>query len=145
MFLRKPRVVQIDDELRVSIATELKERIEKGIVQKQGKNIYSPNVVLSEEQLDKLSVLAQKVQKDKCIEKNLDMLNMTGLLLFMLLSRSKANIEEKDLAWLEESTDLGDFHGFFRDANVKAIFVRSIVSNQDDNIGHTAQALRFLH
>jgi hypothetical protein len=58
MFLRKPRVVQIDDELRVSIATELKERIEKGIVQKQGKNIYSPNVVLSEEQLDKLCVLA---------------------------------------------------------------------------------------
>lgn len=65
------------------------------------------------------------MQKDKCIDKNLDLLNMTGLLLFMMLSRPQPNINERELAWIEESTDLGDFHGFFRDPNVKTLFVKS--------------------
>ena len=50
---------------------------------------------------------------------------MTGLLLFMMLSRPQPNINERELAWIEESTDLGDFHGFFRDPNVKTLFVKS--------------------
>ena len=48
---------------------------------------------------------------------------MGGLLLFMLYSRPQPNIERRDLAYIEESGDLNDFKGFFRDPNVKSLFV----------------------
>lgn len=48
---------------------------------------------------------------------------MGGLLLFMMMSRTKSNIDQRDLAYLEESTDLNDFQGFIRDKNVKQLFV----------------------
>ena len=49
---------------------------------------------------------------------------LSGLLLFMLLSRSKPNIAERELALIEDSTDMQDMNGFISDPNVKAIFVR---------------------
>ena len=51
---------------------------------------------------------------------------MGSLLLFMLLSRERPNIDQRDLAYLEESTDLNDFQGFIRDPKVKQIFVSSL-------------------
>lgn len=113
----------MDDELRVSIVEELKNRIEKAL--KPGANIYQPNHVLADDQLDQLSAIATKIQKDKFIDKNLDMPTMNGLLLFMLLSRETANIEERDLAWIDESNgDFSEFAGFFRNPKVKSLFVR---------------------
>ena len=115
-------VVKIDDELRISIAEELKNRIEKCL--KPGSSgLYSPNVVLGDDQIEQLSAIATKIQKEKFIDKNLDLTLMTGLLLFMLLSREAPNIEERDLAWIDESNDFSEFNGFFRDLNVKALFV----------------------
>ena len=60
------------------------------------------------------------------IDKNWDALTLTGLLLFMLLSRNKQNIAERELALIEDSTDLQEMNGFISDANVKALFVSSI-------------------
>lgn len=51
------------------------------------------------------------------------MQSMTGLLLFMLLSRPKPNINEQDLRWVEDSADFGDLGGFFKDSNVKSLLV----------------------
>jgi hypothetical protein len=114
--------VKIDDELRLSIAEELKNRIEKAL--KPGvQNLYSPSAVLGDDQIDQLCSIANKIQKDKFIEKNLDVTVMCGLLLFMMLSREQPNIEEKDLAWIDESNDFSEFNGFFRDLSVKALFV----------------------
>ena len=61
------------------------------------------------------------------IDKNWDALTLTGLLLFMLLSRNKQNIAERELALIEDSTDLQEMNGFISDANVKALFVSSIM------------------
>lgn len=44
---------------------------------------------------------------------------MGALLFFMLQSRAEPNIDKRDLAAIEESTDLFDFKGFFRNPNVK--------------------------
>jgi hypothetical protein len=41
----------------------------------------------------------------------------------MLLSREVPNIEERDLAWIDESNDFSEFNGFFRDLSVKGLFV----------------------
>ena len=48
--------------------------------------------------------------------------SLTGLILFMLLSRPQPNIDERDLGWIEESTDFADFTGFFREPKVKALY-----------------------
>jgi hypothetical protein len=88
-YIVKKRTVNIDDDFRISIAKELKERIEKAIPSvKKGTYIYVSHQVLSEEQLDRLCVLAETLLKQKTIDKNLDLLNLTGLLLFMLHSRA---------------------------------------------------------
>jgi hypothetical protein len=57
------------------------------------------------------------------IDKNWDVLTLSGLLLFMMLSRPKHNIAERELALIEDSTDLQDMNGFISDPNVKALFV----------------------
>jgi len=46
---------------------------------------------------------------------------MTGLFVFMLLSRPQPNIEAKDLAWIDESNDFSDLNGYFKDSNVKTL------------------------
>jgi hypothetical protein len=127
VFQRKQRTVQIDDDQRISIAKELKERIEKAFTQTKVQNLYSPNLVLSEEQLDKLCILSEKIVNDRTIDKSLDLLNLTGLLLFMLLSRPQPNIEAKDLAWIDESNDFTDLNGYFKDPHVKSLIVSSII------------------
>jgi hypothetical protein len=40
---------------------------------------------------------------------------MSTLLMLMIGTRPQANIDQKDLAYIEESGDLSDFRGFFRD------------------------------
>lgn len=106
-------------------------------------NLYAPIAVLGDDQIDQLCVIAKKIQKDKFIEKNLDVTVMCGLFLFMLLSREEPNIEEKDLAWIDESNDFSEFNGFFRDLTVRAIFVSvfdgvSLVLGCDDQAFHCA-------
>jgi hypothetical protein len=63
--------------------------------------MYHPSIVLSEENLDRLKMLAEQVQKDKSVERSMEQKDMCGLLLFMLLSRHEPNISESDLDWLE--------------------------------------------
>lgn len=123
-YIAKKRSVNIDDDFRINIAKELKERIEKAFPQiKRGTFIYDPNQVLSEEQLDRLCMHAENLLKLKTIDKNFDLLNLTGLLLFMLHSRAEPNIQAKDLALIEDSMDLADMNGYIRDKNVKALYV----------------------
>lgn len=81
---------------------------------------------------------------EKYIPKDLDLSNMGGLLVVMLMSRAQPNIEQRDLAYIEESGDLNDFKGFFRDTNVKQLFVR-ITMVMIDLIGHDDEALHFVH
>ena len=50
-------------------------------------------------------------------------MTLSGLLLFMLLSRAKPNIAERELALIDDSTDMQDMNGFISDPNVKALFV----------------------
>ena len=45
----------------------------------------------------------------------------------MLLSRPKPNIAERELALIDDSTDLQDMGGFISDPNVKALFVSIIL------------------
>ncbi len=68
---------------------------------------------------------------------------MGGLLLFMLMSRIKPNIDQKDLAYIEESGDFSEFKGFFRDSNVKKLFVSYTLLIL--LLGHYYEALCFLH
>lgn len=114
--------IEIDDEFRISIAREAKDRIEKIISQQKSVQIYQPNM-LNNDALMRLSDIALQIEQQKCIDKNLDLTDLSGLLLLMLLSRDQPNIDQRDLAFIEESGDFGDFNGFFRDANVKTLFV----------------------
>ena len=57
------------------------------IAQSKVQNLYQPQTILSEEQLDKLCILSEKIVKDRTIDKSLDLTNLTGLFIFMLLSR----------------------------------------------------------
>ncbi len=50
--------VTLDDELRVSIAGVLKDRIEKSLSSGRQGSLYQPNIVLAEDILDHLSMLA---------------------------------------------------------------------------------------
>jgi hypothetical protein len=71
--------------------------------------------------LDRLCLLVGKIGKERTIDKNYDLTSLTGLFVFMLLSRPKPNIEAKDLAWIDESNDFSDLNGYFKDSNVKTM------------------------
>lgn len=116
--------VEIDDEFRLNIAKELKEKIEKKLQTGSPQNtIYQAQMLSEEHNTDNLLFLSDKIMREKSIPKDLDLPTMGGLLLFMLYSRSQPNIDQRDLAQIEESIDLNDFKGFFRDPNVKALYV----------------------
>lgn len=82
---------------------------------------------------------------EKYIPKDLELSNMGGLFVFMLKSRAQANIDQRELAYIEESGDLNDFKGFFRDPNVKQLFVRTSLFVDRINIGHDDETLHPLH
>ncbi len=71
--------------------------------------------------LDRLCILSQNILKDNSVDKSLDLTSLTGLFVFMLLSRPQPNIEAKDLAWIDESNDFSDLNGYFKDPNVKIL------------------------
>lgn len=66
-------------------------------------------------------VAAKKVREDSAVDKSLDQQGLTGLLLFMLLSREKPNIDEESLRWLEASSDMMS-DGLISDQKVKKMF-----------------------
>ena len=70
---------------------------------------------------------------------------MASLMLFMMVSREKPNIDQRDLAFLEESTDLNDFKGFIRDTSVKQLFVSSINFYNYFLSGYHYEALHSVH
>ena len=69
--------------------------------------------------------IAEQIIRNKCLPKDLQANEMASLVLFMLVSRTSANIDPKELAYIEDSGDLSDFRGFFRDQKVKEIFVNN--------------------
>lgn len=83
-----------------------------------------PNILSDAASLENLVEITEKIESDKHLPKGLKLPLMGGLLLFMLMSREKPNIDQRDLAYIEESGDFGEFKGFFRDQNVKRLFVR---------------------
>ncbi len=95
------RPIDIPDDFRINIAKELKEKIESKLPSK-GQYIYEASKVLSDEQLEKLHTHASNLVQQRRIDKNMDVIDLCGLLLFMLLSRPKHNIAER----IEDSTDL---------------------------------------
>jgi hypothetical protein len=122
--LRKIRAIDIPDDFRINIAKELKEKIETKHLPPRGQYLYEANKVLNDDQLEKLHGFAVTLVQKRLIDKNWDVMTLSGLLLFMLLSRPKHNIAERELALIEDSTDLQDMNGFISDPNVKVIFVR---------------------
>lgn len=63
--------------------------------------------------------MSKLICRQQTIPKGVDSTKLGSLLLFMMLSRERPNIDQRDLAYLEDSTDLNDFKGFIRDPKVK--------------------------
>eukprot|EP00347_Sterkiella_histriomuscorum_P003092 403365623 len=118
--------IDLDDEMRINIARELKEKIEKKITSNQiniqQQPLFVTYALTDENSIDELVMLTDQIQTEMSIPKDLDPQMMASLMLFMLVSREKPNIDQRDLVFLEESTDLNDFKGFIRDTSVKQLF-----------------------
>jgi hypothetical protein len=54
LSLRKVRATEIPDDFRISIAKELKEKIETKFLPSKGQYLYEPSKVLNDDQLEKL-------------------------------------------------------------------------------------------
>lgn len=63
----------------------------------------------------KLLRIANKILSENSIPNNLDMNDQGQTLLYMLYSRPKRNIGQAELDFIEKSTELDNFSGFFKD------------------------------
>ncbi|CDW71466.1 UNKNOWN [Stylonychia lemnae] len=117
---RENYVIDIQDEQRIEYAQRLKEKIEKKIqADSYSQPIYSA-FTLSNPQ--NLMDIAEQIQQYRSIPNDKDVHELGGVLLFLMMSRLQRNIHEKDLVFLEDSADLNDFKGLFRDQFVKKLF-----------------------
>lgn len=89
MSLRKVKPIDIPEDFRISITKELIDKVENKYLPPRGQYLYEAIKVFSDEQLERLNVTALTLVQKRVIDKNWDSLTITGLVLFMLLSRPK--------------------------------------------------------
>jgi len=87
--LRKVKPIDIPEDFRISITKELIDKVENKYLPPRGQYLYEATKVFADEQLEKLNITALNLVQKRVIDKNWDSLTITGLVLFMLLSRPK--------------------------------------------------------
>lgn len=107
---------ELDDGVRIQIAQELKSKIEQKIKAQKSKApvVYNKRMLDESEEL-KLLRTANKILQENSIPKGLDIVEMGQTLLYMLMGRSKRNIGQAELDFIEKSGSIDDFQGFFKD------------------------------
>ena len=66
--------------------------------------------------------IANQIVKDNGIPKGLDLVQQGQTLLYMMQSRSKRNIAQAELNFIDKSSSISDFDGFFKDTQAKQLF-----------------------
>jgi len=83
--------------------------------------VYTKRTIDDSEEI-KLLRISHRILQENSIPNGLDIVEKGQTLLYMLSSRSKRNIAQSDLDFIEKSGSLDDFQGFFKDPNAKSIF-----------------------
>ena len=83
--------------------------------------VYSKRMIDESDQ-NKLLRISHSILKDNFIPSGLDIVEKGQTLLYMLSSRSKRNIAQADLDFIEKSGSMDDFQGFFKDKQLKLLF-----------------------
>jgi hypothetical protein len=83
--------------------------------------VYNKRMLDESEEL-KLLRFANRILQDNSIPKGLDIVEMGQTLLYMLKGRSKRNIGQAELDFIEKSGSMDDFQGFFKEEGPKKLF-----------------------
>ena len=113
---------ELDDNMRLEISKVLRSKIEQQIklqnqkLKSSGSHVvvYTKRCMEDSEEI-KLLRISHSILKDNFIPNGLDIVEKGQTLLYMLSSRSKRNIAQSDLDFIEKSGSLDDFQGFFKD------------------------------
>jgi hypothetical protein len=120
---------ELDDAMRLEITKVLRQKIEQNIKTQNQKLkatgqkvvVYTKRTIDDSEEI-KLLRISHRILQENSIPNGLDIVEKGQTLLYMLSSRSKRNIAQSDLDFIEKSGSLDDFQGFFKDPNAKNIF-----------------------
>lgn len=123
LFIQESFILDMDDNLRLSIVKELKDKIEFNIKNNQVKQLYLQDIFEKKEDIHNIRDLANEIKTSKSLRKNLLSQDLGKLMIYMLKSRSQPNIDQSSLSYIEESGEFNDLKSFFKEKIVKDIFV----------------------
>lgn len=83
--------------------------------------VYTKHTLADSEEI-KLLRISNRILQENSIPNGLDMNDKGQTLIFMLSSRTKQNIAQGDLDFIEKSGSLEDFQGFFKDEGARMLF-----------------------